>query len=212
MAEESKMLSSCPKWFQSLDLKWLQPTGSHFPWYVTLSGFLDIAGGCTCCHHGAVTGELWLRDQEIWIHTQKEAVMQKGRRGEFFRLKIIPWIRKPDWISQMLFLGVFMGDQYNKWNHVDDTDYYTVWCLLHKNLYNKFFPGLVTTRKCLAWRTVRFFFSQINATWKAYWHSPFTGISLAFRIPHSLLLPSCVFLFSVYIKWVTLHNAFQKDP
>lgn len=46
MAEDAKMLSRAPKWFQFLELKWLQPTGSHFPWYASLPGFLAIRWLC----------------------------------------------------------------------------------------------------------------------------------------------------------------------
>lgn len=49
MAEDAKMLSRAPKWFQFLELKWLQTTGSQFPWYTSLPGFLAIAGGFICC-------------------------------------------------------------------------------------------------------------------------------------------------------------------
>lgn len=50
MAEEAQVPSRAPKWFQFLDLKWSQPRGSHFPWYVSLPGFMAVAGSCICCY------------------------------------------------------------------------------------------------------------------------------------------------------------------
>lgn len=75
-AEEAQVPSRAPKWFQSQDLKWSQPTGSQVPWYVSIPGFLAIAGSCICCYNflSYLSGEFIIRDQEISIHMQKRKV------------------------------------------------------------------------------------------------------------------------------------------
>lgn len=81
MAEDAKMLSGAPKWFQFLELKWLQPTGSHFPWYASLlvSWPLD---GYVCCSHGMgqlllTTRVLTQRPRDMNSYMKRKAVTNK---------------------------------------------------------------------------------------------------------------------------------------